>query len=68
MNQNVLLAIATSVGLVAGGGGTWLAIPTPTIDSHTTSKAELIAAISEDPSLCPVPTVKAPTETEALAA
>ena len=29
MNQNVLLTIAASVGLVAGAGGTWFATSTP---------------------------------------
>ncbi len=29
MNQNVLLTIAASVGLVGGAGGTWFATSTP---------------------------------------
>ncbi|TIU67949.1 MAG: hypothetical protein E5W13_30870, partial [Mesorhizobium sp.] len=71
MNQNALLAIAASVGLVAGAGSTWLAMPSPAIEARALSKAELTAAISADPSLCPVPQtpiVDAPTEGEALAA
>jgi hypothetical protein len=71
MNQRALLAIAVSVGLVAGAGGTWLAVPKSSVETREITKAELTAAISADPSLCPVPQapiVKAPTEDEALAA
>ena len=71
MNQNVLLAIAASVGLAAGAGGTWLATPTSSVEARAITKSELTAAISADPSLCPapqVPVVEAPTEDEALAA
>ncbi|PAQ03802.1 hypothetical protein LRP31_34840 (plasmid) [Mesorhizobium mediterraneum] len=69
MNQNALLTIAATVGLLAGTGGTWLAMPG--VEAQALSKAELTAAISADPSLCPVPQapiVEAPTEDEALAA
>lgn len=68
MNQNALLAIAASASLLAGAGGTWLATSKPTIEIQAISKAELVAAISDDPSLCLFPTVEAPTEAEALAA
>ncbi|NRQ18875.1 hypothetical protein [Ensifer sesbaniae] len=66
MNQNILLAITASVGLVAGAGGTYLATSEPKVEAL--SKVELVAAISADPSLCPIPTVEAPTEAEATAA
>jgi len=62
MNQNILLAAAASVGLVAGAGGTYLATTEPKVE------AQAIAAISADPSLCPIPTVEAPSEAEATAA
>ncbi|MEX2745984.1 hypothetical protein AB3480_32975 [Rhizobium mongolense] len=71
MNQNALLAIAGSVGLVAGAGGTWLATPTSPVEARAITKTELTAAISADPSLCPVPqvpVVEVPTEDEAIAA
>nr|WP_246802761.1 hypothetical protein [Ensifer sp. ENS02] len=68
MNQNILLAIAASVGLVAGAGGTYLATSEPRVVAQTISKAELVAAISADPSLCPIPKVEAPTAVEATAA
>jgi hypothetical protein len=71
MNQNALLAIAASVGLVAGAGSTWLATPKVSVEARAITKAELTAAISADPSLCPVPqvpVVEAPTEDDALAA
>ncbi|MEY9323484.1 hypothetical protein [Sinorhizobium fredii] len=55
MNQNALLAIAASVGLVAGAGGTWLATPTSSVEARAITKTELTAAISADPSLCPAP-------------
>jgi hypothetical protein len=55
MNQNALLTIAASVGLVAGAGGTWLATPTSSVEARAITKTELTAAISADPSLCPVP-------------
>lgn len=68
MNQNTLLAVAVSVGLVAGSGGTYLLTSEPMVEAQPISKAELVAAISADPSLCPIPTVEAPTEAEATAA
>lgn len=68
MNQNILLAIAASVGLVAGAGGTYFATPGPEVEVHAISKAELVAAISADPSLCPIPPVEMPSEEQALAA
>lgn len=68
MNRNIPLAIAASVGLVAGAGGTYLATSEPNVEAQAISKAELVAAISADPSLCPRPTVEAPTAAEATAA
>jgi len=68
MNQNILLAISASVGLVAGAGGTYLVTTDPKVEAQAISKAELVAAISADPSLCPIPAVEAPTEAEATAA
>ncbi|MER9304223.1 hypothetical protein [Mesorhizobium sp. M0496] len=68
MNNAVLLAITAGVGLAAGGGGIWLAIPHPTVEARTIAKAELTAAIAADPSLCPLPVVEKPSEGEALAA
>ncbi|MBP2450081.1 hypothetical protein JOH51_007589 [Rhizobium leguminosarum] len=62
------MAIAASVGLVTGAGGTYLATSQPKVEAQAISKAELVAAISADPSLCPIPTVEAPTEAEATAA
>ncbi len=68
MNQNMLLVIAASVGLAAGAGGTYLATSGPDVDSQAIAKAELVAAISADPSLCAVPMVETPSEEQALAA
>ncbi|MFA1626930.1 hypothetical protein ACDY96_30630 [Rhizobium mongolense] len=68
MNQNILLAVVASVGLVAGAGGTYLATSEPKVEAQAISKTELVAAISADPSLCPIPTVEAPSEAEATAA
>lgn len=68
MNNAVLLAIAAGVALVVGASGTWLAIPHPTVEARTITKAELTAAITADPSLCPLPVVEKPSEDEALAA
>ncbi|WP_104668211.1 hypothetical protein [Ensifer adhaerens] len=68
MNQNILVAIAATVGLVTGAGGTYLATLEPKVETQAISKAELVAAISADPSLCPIPKVEAPTEAEATAA
>ncbi|WDZ82096.1 hypothetical protein PWG15_36065 (plasmid) [Ensifer adhaerens] len=68
MHQNTLIAIAATLGIAAGAGGTYLATAEPNVEAQAISKAELAAAISDDPSLCPVPTVEAPTEAEALVA
>ncbi|WP_291153755.1 hypothetical protein [Ensifer sp. SSB1] len=68
MNQNMLLVIAASVGLAAGAGGTYLATSGPDVYSQAIAKAELVAAISADPSLCAVPMVEMPSEEQALAA
>ncbi len=46
MNQNIVLAIAASVGLVAGAGGTYLGTSEPNVEARAISKAELVAAIS----------------------
>ncbi|MER8887477.1 hypothetical protein [Mesorhizobium sp. M0816] len=68
MNNAVLLAIIAGVGRAAGAGGTWLVIPHRTVEARTITKAELTAAITADPSLCPLPVVEKPSEGEALAA
>ncbi|TGR00933.1 hypothetical protein EN833_30395 [Mesorhizobium sp. M4B.F.Ca.ET.190.01.1.1] len=68
MNNAVLIAIAAGVGLAIGAGGTWLAVPHPTVEARTITKAELTAAVTADPSLCPLPVVEKPSEGEALAA
>ncbi|MDW9670261.1 hypothetical protein GOB27_27305 [Sinorhizobium meliloti] len=69
MHQNAIIAtIAATLGLAAGAGGTYIATSEPEVEAQAISKAELVAAISADPSLCPIPTVEAPTEAEALAA
>ncbi len=59
---------AASLGIVAGAGGTYPATSGPKVGAQAISKAELVAAISADPSLCPIPTVEAPAEAEALSA
>jgi hypothetical protein len=68
MNQNVLLTIAASVGLVAGAGGTWFATSTSSKEVEVVSKEVIAAFIKADPSLCPIPTVETPTQAEALSA
>lgn len=68
MNQNILLAIVASVSLAAGAGGTYLAMSGPEAEAHAISQAELVAAISADPSLCPIPVVEMPSEEQALVA
>lgn len=68
MHQNAIMVIAATLGIMAGAGGTYIATPEPKVEAQAISKAELVAAISADPSLCPIPTVEAPTEAEALAA
>ncbi|MER9832589.1 hypothetical protein NKJ51_30370 [Mesorhizobium sp. M0134] len=68
MNNAVLFAITAGFGLAVGAGGTWLAIPHPTVEARTITKAELTTAITADPSLCPLPGVEKPSESEALAA
>lgn len=78
MNQNTLLALAATAGLVAGAGGTWFAVSSSSSETRAISKAEITAAIEADPSLCPAPLAPPPapetselvipTEAEALAA
>ncbi|QQF06276.1 hypothetical protein [Sinorhizobium meliloti] len=68
MHQNAIIAIAATVGIAAGAGGTHIATSEPKVEAQAVSKAELVAAISADPALCSVPTVEAPTEAEALVA
>ncbi|TIR28929.1 MAG: hypothetical protein E5X35_28735 [Mesorhizobium sp.] len=80
MNQNILLALAGTAGLVAGAGGTWFAVSSSSNETRAISKAEITAAIEADPSLCPAPLtpppapapktseLAIPTEAEALAA
>ncbi|WP_037461906.1 hypothetical protein [Sinorhizobium fredii] len=61
MHQNALIAIAATLGIATGAGGTYLATSEPKVEAQAISKAELVAAISADPSLCPVPEPKAQT-------
>lgn len=68
MHQNAIIAISATLGIAVGAGGTYIATSEPKVEAQAISKAELVAAISADPSLCPIPTVEAPTEAEALAA
>lgn len=68
MNQGVLLAIAASLGIAAGAGGTYLATSEPKVEAQAMSRAEIVAEIAADPSLCPVPIVEMPTQAEALSA
>ncbi|TIX72901.1 MAG: hypothetical protein E5V30_04055 [Mesorhizobium sp.] len=68
MNKAAPLAITAGVGLAVGAGGTWLAIPHPTVEARAITKAEFTAAITADPSLCPLPVVEKPSAGEALAA
>ncbi|WP_287172531.1 hypothetical protein [Mesorhizobium sp.] len=69
MSQNALLAIAATVGLLAGAGGTWRAMPG--VEAQALSKVELTAA-NLPILLCALfrrpRSSKAPTEDEALAA
>lgn len=57
MNQSLLITLATGTGLLVGIGGTWLVTANSEAISSAdaSSKAELMAAIKADPSLCPAP-------------
>lgn len=66
MHQNAIIAIAATLGLAAGAGGTYIAASEPKVEAQAISKAEMVAAISADPSLCPIPTVEAPTESRSI--
>lgn len=75
MNQNALLAIVASAGIVVGAGGTWLISSNSTSESSAIAKADIQAAIKSDPSLCPVPqvddkesSIEFPSQADALAA
>ena len=75
MNQNALLALAASAGIAVGAGGTWFAVSNSTSNAKALAKADIVAAINADPTLCPVPDEPAssakldvPTQAEALIA
>ncbi len=75
MNQNALLALAASAGIAVGAGGTWFAFSNSTSNAKALAKADIVAAINADPTLCPVPDEPAssakldvPTQAEALIA
>lgn len=65
MNQSLLITLATGTGLLVGIGGTWLVTANSEAigSAEASSKAELMAAIKADPSLCPAPpaTLAAPS-------
>jgi len=44
MDQNVLLTIAASIGLVPGAGGTWFATSTSSKEVEVVSKEVIIGA------------------------
>ncbi|MFK0642898.1 hypothetical protein NO134_21920 [Ochrobactrum sp. BD22] len=75
MNQNALLALAASAGIAVGAGGTWFAVSNSTSNAKALAKADIVAAINADPTLCPVPDepvssakLDVPTQAEALIA
>lgn len=75
MNQNALLALAASAGIAVGAGGTWFVVSNASSNSTAIAKADIVAAIKADPTLCPVPDEPAasakldvPTQAEALLA
>lgn len=45
MHQNALIAVAATLGVAAGAGGTYLVTSGPEIEAQSISKAELLAAI-----------------------
>lgn len=75
MNQNALLALAASAGIAVGAGGTWFVVSNASSNATAIAKADIVAAIKADPTLCPVPDEPAasakldvPTQAEALLA
>ncbi|NKX17405.1 hypothetical protein HGG75_27295 [Ochrobactrum pseudogrignonense] len=75
MNQNALLAMAASAGIAVGAGGTWFVVSNASSNATAIAKADIVAAINADPTLCPVPDEPAasakldvPTQAEALRA
>ena len=75
MNQNALLALAASAGIAVGAGGTWFAVSSSSSNAQAVAKADIVAAINADPTLCPVPDepessakFDVPTQVEALIA
>lgn len=75
MNQNALLALAASAGIAVGAGGTWFAVSNASSNTKAIAKADIVAAITADPTLCPVPDepspsakLDIPTQAEALTA
>ncbi|OAP35919.1 hypothetical protein ATC00_22345 [Sinorhizobium americanum] len=65
MHQNAIIAIAATLGIAAGAGGTYIATSEPKVEAQAISRPELVAAISADPSLCPAPEPVAQTATPA---
>lgn len=72
MNQNILLVIATGVGIAAGSGATYVLMPQPDPQVRAPTHEEIVAAVEADPSLLPrefvAPALETPSEEEALAA
>jgi len=69
MNQNILLVIATGVGIAAGSGATYVLMPQPEPQVRAPTQDEILAIVQQNPSLVPPPPrPSAPTEAEALAA
>lgn len=61
MNQNALLALVASAGVAVGAGGTWFAVSNASSNAKAIAKADIVAAISADPTLCPVPDAPTPS-------
>lgn len=72
MNQNILLVIATGVGIAAGSGATYILMPQPNPQVRALTQEEIVAAIAANPSLLPpapvAPALETPSNEEALAA
>lgn len=75
MNQNARLALAASAGIAVGAGGTWFVVSNASSNATAIAKADIVAAIKADPTLCPVPDEPAasakldvPNQAEALLA
>ncbi|MGV1908570.1 hypothetical protein G6L28_16340 [Agrobacterium larrymoorei] len=45
MNQNILLVIATGVGIAAGSGATYVLMPQPNPQVRAPTQEEIVAAI-----------------------